>query len=553
MEDGSSTITRLGATVMTLSAQGRQGLVTAPHMVAAEAGAKALARGANAIEAAIVVSAALSVVYPHMTGLGGDAFWLISDGSMSSVRGLVAAGAAGSAYKTDVFRNRGLTEIPFRGGLSAMTVPGMLRGWETARSFSATHWSGKLSWEELLTPAQELAARGFPLSANQVKTLQQYWDDLTGDKDFCSQYLHQHTLPQTGELFRQPALAHTLSRLIDEGPGSFYEGDLADEMLSCLQAKGSLLQRQDLKNCNAEWVEPLLLPFAGGTLFNLPPPSQGIASLMIAGIMERLGLGNVDPLGAELIHGAVEATRRVFPLRDRVVQDPRQVLAPSWHGLLQEDFLNRQADAIRAGMFGLFPPWQSALGDTTWFAVVDAEGRAASVIQSLYHEFGSGVVAGGSGVLWNNRGCAFSLEPNNPRVLVPGMRPFHTLNPALFGREGHIEMAYGSMGGDGQPQTQAALLFRHLLHGMDPAAAVDAPRWLLGRTWGNPVTALRLESRYGKEVRARLRRWGHSLQVVSAYSDLMGHAGILRALPNGLWIGASDPRSDGGVAGPGSV
>ncbi len=538
---------------MTLSAQGRQGLVTAPHMLAAEAGAKALGCGANAIEAAIVVSAVLSVVYPHMTGLGGDAFWLISDGSMSSVRGLVAAGDAGSAYEAGVFRDRGLTEIPFRGGLSAMTVPGMLRGWEAARSFSATHWSGELSWEKLLTPAQELAARGFPLSASQARTLQQYGDDLIGDKDFCSQYLHQPILPQTGEIFRQPALAYTLSRLIDEGPASFYEGDLAGEMLTSLQAKGSLLGRQDLKNCVAEWVEPLQLTFAGGTLFNLPPPSQGIASLMIAGIMERMGLGDVDPLGAELVHGAVEATRRVFPLRDQVVRDPRMVTDPSWHAMLQEAFLDRQADAICAGIPVMLPPWQSEPGDTTWFAVVDGEGRVASVIQSLYHEFGSGVVAGDSGVLWNNRGCAFSLEPDNPRVLVPGTRPFHTLNPALFGRKGRIEMAYGSMGGDGQPQTQAALLFRHLLHGMDPAAAVDAPRWLLGRTWGNPVTALRLESRYGQGVCERLLRWGHSLQLVPAYSDLMGHAGILRALSDGGWLGASDPRSDGGVAGPDSV
>lgn len=162
-------------------------------------------------------------------------------------------------------------------------------------------------------------------------------------------------------------------------------------------------------------------------------------------------------------------------------------------------------------------------------------------------------MAGPSGVLWNNRGCAFTLEPEDPRGLAPGIRPFHTLNPALYGREGRMQMAYGSMGGDGQPQTQAALIFRHLYHGLEPAAAVDAPRRLLGRTWGNPVTALRLESRYERRVRESLQNWGHPLQVVPAYSDLMGHAGILRALPDGAWIGASDPRSDGGVAGPDSV
>ncbi|MEY2342830.1 gamma-glutamyltransferase family protein [Acidithiobacillus sp. IBUN Pt1247-S3] len=538
---------------MSLQALGTQGLVTAPHALAAEAGAQALARGANAVEAAIAVSAALSVVYPHMTGLGGDAFWLVSDGSLSSVRGLMAAGSAGRDYDIEVFRARGLTQIPFRGALSAMTVPGMLRGWEAAQSYSANSWGGRLGWGDLLAPAQELAMRGFPMSPNQDRTLRQYHRDLENDEDFRAQYLPNGVLLRAEENFAQPALARTLARLMEEGPAVFYEGDLAEQMLGSLRAKGSLLQPDDLRGYAAEWVEPLQLSFAGGTLFNLPPPSQGIASLMIAGIMERLGLGDADPLGAELVHGAVEVTRRVFPLRDRVVQDPRRATHPSWLALLQEDVLDRQADEIRGGLVGLLPPWQSALGDTTWFAVVDGQGRVASVIQSLYHEFGSGVVAGSSGVLWNNRGCAFFLEPSDSRSLVPGMRPFHTLNPALFGREGSIQMAYGSMGGDGQPQTQASLLFRHLFHNLDPYAAVDAPRWLLGRTWGNPVTALRLESRYDQRVRERLQRWGHTLQVVPAYSDLMGHAGILRVQPDGSWMGASDPRSDGGVAGPDSV
>ena len=374
---------------MSLFAQGRNGLITAPHALAAEAGSQALAKGANAVEAAIVVSAVLSVVYPHMTSLGGDAFWLISDGSTSFVHGLIAAGAAGRAYDANVFRDRGLTQIPYRGALSAMTVPGMLRGWDAAKSFSARHWDGSLGWGDLLTPALEFAARGFSLSDNQVRTLRQYWRDLVCDEEFVAQYMPNQELPQVGGNFRQPALAKTIARLIDQGPGCFYDGDLAEEMLASLQKKGSLLQRHDLECCTAEWVEPLRLSFAGGALFNLPPPSQGIASLMIAGIMERLGLGDVDPLSAELVHGAVEATRRVFPLRDLVVQDPRQVPAESWGTLLQESFLDRQAEEIRAGMVALLPPWQSAVGGTTWFAVVDKEGRIASVIQSLYHEFGT--------------------------------------------------------------------------------------------------------------------------------------------------------------------
>ncbi len=536
---------------MRIDAHGSKGLVTAPNALAAHVGAALLRHGANAVEAAIGVSAALSVVYPHMTGIGGDAFWLISDGCAQSIRGLAAAGPAGRSYTPDLFRKRGFHDIPYRGALSAMTVPGMLRGWEEAYGFSKEFWGGKMSWGDMLEPARELADHGFPMSNSQVKNWNLYCQELQGDADFLAQYDPQEPTGAEG-VWRQPKLARTIQCLMEEGPAEFYEGDLANQMVTALGAKGSQLKLEDLRDFRAEWVTPLSISFGGGQLFNLPPPSQGIASLMIAGIMERMGLASVDPLGAELVHAAVEVTKRVFPLRDQIVIDPHfDVFGEgNWQEILSGGYLDEHARILGQSSKPSKLQWHSEPGDTTWFGVVDSDGRVVSVIQSLYHEFGSGVVAGVSGVLWNNRGCAFSLNDQDPKILVPGKRPFHTLNPALFAKEGKICMAYGSMGGDGQPQTQAAILFRHLFHGLVPAAAVDAPRWLLGRTWGEPVTALRLESRYAKDVIARLRGWGHAIQVVGPYSDVMGHAGLLSVQENNVWQGACDPRSDGAVLSP---
>ena len=539
----------MDVTKISLAASSKGGAVSAPHALAAEAGAAVLRSGGNAIEAGIAVASALSVVYPHMNGLGGDAFWLISDGDARNVRGLAAAGPAGRHYSAALFRERGLRAIPFRGGLSALTVPGAVGGWGAAFNFSRNNWQGRKSWSDLLNSAYCHAAAGFPLSPNQSRTLARFGDALCLQPGFAAQYLPGGEVPPVGRLWTQRALAQTLGHLAENGAEAFYHGPLARQMAKGLKAAGSLLTEADLQAFRPRWVEPLRTSFGVGEAINLPPPTQGVASLMILALLHHRGLGSGDHLGAELIHHTVEITKLAFKYRDRLVADPDfgdVDIAP----LLTPAFLD---DCIKGMNFRTAappPPVGLAKGDTVWFGVVDGQGRMVSVIQSLYHEFGSGVVAGDTGVLWNNRGCAFSLAPGHINVLEPGKRPFHTLNPALYAEQGRVQLAYGSMGGDGQPQTQAALLMRAKHYGLSLAESVSSPRWLYGRTWGEASAGLRVERRYPETVFQDLGRWGHQVSWVPRYSDFMGHAGMVARDSAGEFAGAADPRSDGGVAVP---
>ena len=534
---------------VSLSASSEGGAVSAPHALAAEAGAIILRSGGNAIEAGIAVASTLSVVYPHMNGLGGDAFWLISDGDAHTVRGLAAAGPAGRYYSAALFRDRGLREIPFRGGLSAMTVPGAVAGWGAAFGFSRDQWQGHKSWSGLLESAYCHAATGFPLSPNQSHTLARLGDTLCHQPGFAAQYTPtgKHLLP--GQLFTQRALAQTLGIIAENGAEAFYRGRLAWQMAKGLKAAGSLLTEADLHSFSPRWVEPLRTTFGAGEAINMPPPTQGVASLMILALLHRVGLHSTDHLGAELIHNTVEITKLAFKYRDRMVADP-DFSDLDIAALLTPDFLDHCAKGIHRHSAMRPPPIGLAKGDTVWFGVVDGHGRMVSVIQSLYHEFGTGVVAGNTGVLWNNRGCAFSLEPGHINMLEPGKRPFHTLNPALYAEEGRVQLAYGSMGGDGQPQTQAALMMRAKHYGLSLAECVSSPRWLYGRTWGEASAGLRLEQRYSRTIFEDLQRLGHQVSWVPGYSDFMGHAGIVAGDPEGGFAGAADPRSDGGVAVP---
>jgi gamma-glutamyltranspeptidase/glutathione hydrolase len=283
-----------------------------------------------------------------------------------------------------------------------------------------------------------------------------------------------------------------------------------------------------------------------GAIYNLPPPTQGIASLLILGILDALEVGKTAPAGADYVHLAVEATKRAFAVRDHVVTDPaymtvdvQELLAPK---KIRE--LATNVDRGRAAHWGAGRP----PADTVWMGVVDGSGRAVSMIQSMYHEFGSGVVLEETGINWQNRGCSFALDPAALNSLRPGRKPFHTLNPALAVLRDGRTIVYGTMGGDGQPQTQAAVFTRISYFDMDPQQAVSAPRWLLGRTWGQVSDSLKIESRFSTGVVADLARRGHVMEVLGEYDETMGHAGAIVRHPNGVLEGGADPRSDGGVA-----
>jgi len=527
------------------------GMVSAPHHLAAEAGLGILREGGNAVEAMVAAAAAIAVVYPHMNSLGGDGFWLIAAPG-SAPRAIDAGGRAGAAVTPDFYRGRGLAEIPARGALAVNTVPGAVAGWSAALEQAAA-LGGRLPLARLLEPAIHYAEAGAPVTRSLSDTITAKRGELEPQPGFAETYLAEGAVPAVGSRFRQPALAATLRRLAEAGLDDFYRGELARALAADLAAAGSPITAADLETGRADEVPPLTLdlklagrPEAGGArVYNLPPPTQGLASLIILGLFDRLAVAEAE--GFEHIHGLVEATKQAFIVRDREVGDPGAMATPAQE-YLEAARLDALAAAIDPRRALPWPQPAPGPGDTIWMAAADGEGRVVSYIQSIFWEFGSGMVSTETGVLLQNRGSSFALDPAVPRAAAPGRKPFHTLNPALavFG-DGRV-LAYGCMGGEGQPQTQSAVFSRYACFGQELQAAVTAPRWLLGRAWGAESTTLKLERRFPPELVAALDEAGNDVELLAEITDVMGHAGAVVRHDDGLLEGASDPRSDGAVA-----
>lgn len=526
--------------IHTLKALG--GMQVAPHHLAAQAGRDVLRDGGNAVEAMVAAAAAIAVVYPHMNAIGGDGFWLIHEPGKPVVA-IDACGPAAALATRDFYT--GLGAIPARGPTAALTVAGTIGGWTRALEVAAP-WGPALPLSRLLADGIRHARDGVVVTTSQAQLTR---DKLAGLKDapgFAETYLVDGQPPQPGHLLRQPALGQTLATLSERGLDNFYRGELAARIGAELERVGSPLRTSDLAAYQAQIVEPLALRLHDGTVYNLPPPTQGLATLMIIGLFERLGVTEGE--GFTHLHGLVEATKRAFRVRERVVTD-RSRLPADPQALLEGaalDALAANIDPHKA------LPWPDAAapGDTIWMGAIDAQGRAVSFIQSVYWEFGSGTVLQDTGICWQNRGTSFSLDPKALNHLQPGLKPFHTLNPSLAVFNDGRVMPFGTMGGEGQPQTQAAVFTRCARFGQPLQQAVSAPRWLLGRTWGDESTTLKLENRFDPALVAALRTAGHGVDVLpEAFSDTMGHAGALVRHANGVIEGAADPRSDGLVAG----
>lgn len=520
-------------------------MAVAPHALAAQSALSVLREGGNALEAMIAAAATITVAYPHINSIGGDSFWLFHT-PYSGPRAIDACGAAARAASIEWYAARGVTRsIPFRGGLAANTVAGTISGWKMAHSVSRK-WGGRLPLGRLLADAIHYAEAGIAVTGSQFSTTVAKRGELESQPGFRETFLPEGAPPPAGSLFRQPRLAATLARLARAGLEDFYRGKTAQAIARDLALAGSPLAPGDLARHRAKPVRPLVLRHSLGTIYNLPPPTQGIVSLLILGILDALGIEATGPASADYVHLAVEAAKRAFAVRDHCVTDPaymtvdvQELLKPSKIRELAANVDRGRAARWSAGG----PP-----ADTVWMGVMDGAGRAVSMIQSLYHEFGSGVVLEETGINWQNRGCSFALDPAALNSLRPGRKPFHTLNPALAVlRDGRI-LAYGTMGGDGQPQTQSAVFTRIAVFGMDPQSAVAAPRWLLGRTWGQTSDTLKIESRFPAGVPAVLGSYGHEIEIVQDYDETMGHAGAIVRHANGVLEGGADPRSDGGVA-----
>jgi len=510
---------------------------TAPHFQAAEIGRDVLVEGGSAVDAMIAAAAAIAVVYPHMNSLGGDGFWLIQKPGKAPVA-IDACGSAGSLATLAAYREAPAAN---RGGRAAITLAGTVAGWHLARQ-----WLGAkkaLPLQRLLEPAQHLAASGVKVTESLQRASKKTFAELSTLPAFAKLYLRDGKTLEPGETLCNPDLAGLLEHLYrsDIELEDFYRGDIAAAIAEGLAKADSPITRQDLANYQAELVEPLTVTTSKGQLFNMVAPTQGLASLIILALYDRV----YKPYWGEVerVHHLVECTKLAFEIRDQVVCDRAQMAEPA-QSFLESEKLDQLASRVSATKAAAWP--KPALpGDTVWMGALDAEGTLVSFIQSVYWEFGSGLVLPGLGLVWNNRGISFSLQQGHHNAMAPGKKPLHTLNPALALLADGRRFSYGTMGGEGQPQTQAALFTRHVYQGDPLEEAIAKDRWLLGRTWGETSSNLKLEQALFDDIAEPLASLGHDLAAVPSCNETMGHAGGIILGIDGRVQAATDPRSDG--------
>ncbi len=508
---------------------------TAPHHKAAEVGKLILEQGGTASEAMVAAAAMIAVQYPHMNSIGGDGFWLISKAGEAPIA-IDACGAAALSIDPDYYRSLG-SELPEKGGEASITMAGTVAGWQKALEING----GTLPLSALLQPSIDAARNGIEVTQSLVDASLKTFERLKDQTEFARLFLDNGEPLKLGSSLVNPALAKTLERLAEVGLDDFYRGEIAVQAAKELQQVGSPLTLEDFRQHYAEVTTPLTVETSKGQLYNLGAPTQGLASLLILAIYDRLA----SQANSELdhIHLLVEATKQAFIIRDKVVTDERYLSKPLQE-YLDESVVAKCADRISLRQAEPWP-YQAKPGDTIWMGATDQYGTMVSFIQSVYWEFGSGVVLPSSGIMWNVRGKSFSLDADHHNCLVAGKKPFHTLNPAYAELNDGRRMVYGTMGGEGQPQTQACLFSRHIYQNMSVQQAVSMPRWLLGRTWGDSTNKLRLEEDLYSEYGQVLAEMGHDVTQVENLSELMGHAGAITLDKHGKADATSDPRSDG--------
>ena len=519
------------------------GMVTSPHSLASAAGVDALRAGGSAIDAAIAASAALSVIYPHMTGVGGDAFWLIHDAKTGSVRYIDGGGRAASTGTVEAFTKRGLAEVPYRGPLpGTLTVPGAVASWCEAHAAY-----GRLPLARCLESAIGYARDGFPVTARLASWRELARTELAKSPEAAAIFL------KDGRVLTNPDLARTLTAIASDGWRGFYEGDVARELVRYSDANDGFFSAADLTAQTARWGEPLKGTYRDVTIYETPPPTQGFAVLEMLNLLEPLDMAKKPFLGPDYVHLMVQAKQLAYHDRDRHLADPRFADVPTNRLISKKYADERRAlmDPARALPWDKIPSYGSLTGDTVYIAAIDKDGNAASLIHSLYGGFGAAVVAGRTGVVLQNRAAYFSLDPASPNRVEPGKTPLHTLIASLAFRDGKFWAAVGCMGADGQPQSHLQTYIAMIDHGLDIQEALETPRFLSGRfAIGEPRDTLHIEARYPAATIAELERRGHLLDRWGDWDELAGHAhGITVDPATGLKVGGSDPRSDGAAIG----
>jgi len=519
-------------------------MVTSPHTLASEAGVDVLRAGGSAVDAAIATSAVLSVVYPHMTGVGGDAFWLIWDAQAKQVRYLNGGGRAAASATIDAFRTRGHDAIPLRGVLPAtVTVPGAVASWDAAH---AAH--GRLPLARCVASAIDLARDGFPVTARLSRWIGEAAADLKQSRPAANIFLPGGKVPAAGSVLTNRDLARTLDAIAAGGRSGFYEGPVARALAQFARDEGGFFDTPDLAAQRATWGEPLRSTYRDLVLYETPAPTQGFTVLQMLSMIEPYELHRTPFLGPDHVHLLVQAKQLAYHDRDRWLADPSFADVPIARLLSRDHVAARRTliDLQRALPWDLAPSHGSLAGDTVYIAVVDADGNAVSLIQSLYGIFGSAVVAGDTGVVLQNRGAYFSLDPAHPNRLEPGKIPLHTLIASLGFRDDKLWSAVGCMGADGQPQIHLQTYVAMLDFGCDIQQALEAPRWLSGRfALGEARDTLHIEARYPRATIDELERRGHQLDRWGDWNELAGHCNGITIGDDGTVAGGHDPRSDG--------
>ena len=517
----------------------RNGIVAAESPLAAQAGVGILERGGNAVDAAIATNAMMGVVSPMMNGIGGDLFAVVYDAKANRIYGLNASGWAPKALSIEMLEKKGLRQMP-QTGVNTITVPGTVEGWQKlADKF------GRNKLSEDLEAAIETAKHGYPVT----EWVAMYWagsvEYLRGDEEAARLYLPNDGPPKAGEIFRNADLARSLQQIAEHGRDAFYKGEIAGRVLETIKRLGGLMTAEDLAEYSAEWVEPISTTYRDWTVYEMPPNGQGLAALMMLDIMETFPLGQKDyGFGtANALHAMIEAKKLAFADLVKYTGDPRGQTLPV-KALLSKERAAERAKLIDADhancdvSAGTLPE----AGDTTYLTVVDREGNMVSLIQSNYDEFGSGIVAPGTGFALHNRGALFNLDPSSPDALAGRKRPLHTIIPA-FAQRGDTRVAFGIMGGWNQSQAHAQFIANLADYKMNIQAALEAPRFTK-RTF--PGCDVQMENRISQKTRDELAAKGHKIQVMGTFSTAVGGGQVvMRDFAAGVNYGASDPRKDG--------
>lgn len=512
-----------------------ENIVATSQPLAAQAGLSMLARGGNAVDAAVAAAAALTVVEPTGNGLGSDAFCILWDGK--ELHGLNASGAAPAGWTPERFR--GASKMPYR-GWDSVTVPGAISAWA---ALSARF--GTLDLPTLLAPAIRYAENGFTVTPVISALWQRGADILSGQPGFADTFMPGGRVPHAGEKFRNPDIARSLQLIAESSGRAFYEGPLAEQIAAHARAHGAALNEADLAAHRPEWCGTISTGYGGTALHEIPPNGQGIAALMALGMLEHVDLtdmGADDPLA---LHLQIEAIKLAFADLHTFVADQRYMTDVTPQDLIHPDYLKSRAQLISREKAQTYGPGAPKTGGTVYLTAADASGMMVSFIQSNYSGFGSGIVVPGTGISLQNRGAGFTLEPGHPNQVGPGKKPFHTIIPGFLMQGDAPKMSFGVMGGPMQAQGHVQMVLRTQLWGQDVQTAVDAPRWRF--VAGNEVAC---EAAMPDKTRARLSELGHQISVEAPDSAFgFGGAQLIEKLASGGYAAASDPRKDGQAAG----